>query len=94
MFPSQNEHQPAAHEQAASDGIADDAVLLMGANEGKAGVAGLNRRATCLCQTGASLPTVTAPRVVATRDIRRYGRTQRFCAGLIGRTDPGRSVRS
>ena len=24
----------------------------------------------------------------------RYGRTQRFCAGLIGRTDPGRSVGS
>ena len=35
MFPSQNERQPAAHEQAASDGIADDVVVLMGANEGQ-----------------------------------------------------------
>jgi hypothetical protein len=34
VVPSQDEDESAAHEQAASDGIADDVVLLMGANEG------------------------------------------------------------
>jgi hypothetical protein len=55
VLPAANEHEPAAHEQAAhelaaSDGIADDAVVLLGANEGRTGVAGTDRRATCLAR--------------------------------------------
>src|SRR6266496_2045742 len=30
VLPAANQHEPAAHEQAASDGIADDAVVLLG----------------------------------------------------------------
>jgi hypothetical protein len=62
VLPAANQHEPAAHEQAASDGIADDAVVLLGANVGQAGVAGNAPPGYLPCQTGASLPTVTAPR--------------------------------
>src|SRR6266568_6261912 len=81
MFPSPNEHQPAAHEQAASDGIADDAVLLMGANEGQAGVAGLTRRATCLARRR-FVTDGDSSTVVATRDIRLCAPRMRPVRGL------------
>jgi hypothetical protein len=74
VLPPGHEHEPTAHQQAASDGIADDAVVLLGANEGQAKVAGTDPPSYLPCRTGASLPTVTAPRVVTTRDIRRYAR--------------------
>jgi len=81
MFPSPNEHQPAAHEQAASDGIADDAVLLMGANESQAGVAGLTRRATCLARRR-FVTDGDSSTVVATRDIRLCAPRMRPVRGL------------
>jgi len=46
-LPAGNEHEPAAHEQTASEGIADDVAVLMGANDGQAEQPGLTRRATC-----------------------------------------------
>ena len=39
-LPAGNEHELTAHEQAATDGIADGVAVLMGANEGQAGAAG------------------------------------------------------
>jgi hypothetical protein len=42
-LPAGNEHEPAAHEHAATDGIADDVVMLMGANDGQAEQPGLIR---------------------------------------------------
>jgi hypothetical protein len=35
-LPAGTEHELAAHEQAASEGIADDGVVLLGANDGQA----------------------------------------------------------
>ena len=49
-LPAGNEHEPAAHEHVATDGIADDVVVLMGANNGQAEQPGLTRRATCLAR--------------------------------------------
>jgi len=49
-LPAGNEHEPAAHQQAATDGIADDCVVLMGANDGQAEQPGLTRQATCLAR--------------------------------------------
>jgi hypothetical protein len=40
VLPPGREHEPTAHQQPASDAIADDAVLPLGANEGQAEVAG------------------------------------------------------
>ncbi len=54
--------EPAAHQPAASDAITDDAAVLLGANEGQAEVAGTDPPGYLPCQTGAWLPTVTAPR--------------------------------
>ena len=56
VLPAANQHEQTAHEQAASDGIADDAVVLLGANVGQAGIAGNDPPGYLPCQTGASLP--------------------------------------
>jgi hypothetical protein len=68
VLPAANEH-----ESAASDGIADEVVMLLGANEGQAGIVGTGPPGCLPCQTGASLPDGDSSAVVATRDIRRSG---------------------
>jgi hypothetical protein len=59
VLPAANQHEQTAHEQAASNRIADDAVVLLDANVGQAGVAGNDPPGYLPCQKGASLPTVT-----------------------------------
>jgi CubicO group peptidase (beta-lactamase class C family) len=61
VSPAANEHEQAGFRRQ----VADDVVALLGVDEGQAGVAGLTRHLSC--QTGASLPTVTAPRLCDTR---------------------------
>jgi hypothetical protein len=62
VLPPGHEHEPTAHQQAASDSIADDAVMLLGTGEGQAEVAGTDPPSYLHCHTGASPPTATAPR--------------------------------
>jgi hypothetical protein len=69
VLPPGHEHEPTAYQQAASDGIADGAIVLLGTGEGQAEAAGTDPPSHLHCQTGASLPMMTAPRVVATCDI-------------------------
>jgi len=89
VLPAANQHEQTAHQQAASDRIADDAVVLLDANVGQAGVAGNDPPGYLPCQTGASLPTVTAPRSSATRDPLIWRQADRVPHGRSQRAERG-----
>jgi hypothetical protein len=81
VLPAANQHEPTA-----PDGIADDAVVLLGANVGQAGVAGNDPSATAL-QDGRLVTDGLSSAVVAPREIRLGGRPARDGASLTD-TDP------
>ena len=83
-----------AHEQAATDGIADGVAVLMGANEGQAGAAGTDPPGYLPCQTGTSLPTVQFGSRRGTRypplDVqpKLAARVRLLAAGAVNKNDP------